>query len=234
MSRTQNPNLALLERTVTQLGEIADDMAFVGGCVTGLLLTDPAAPPIRATKDVDAIVQVISIIEYHGLANRLRQKGFSEDTRESAPICRWITKDVILDVMPTEQNVFGFGNRWYKDAAQQAQDFTLSTGKVIHIITAPFFLVTKFDAFDGRGKSDYVASHDMEDIIAVLDGRPELLGEINRADVTLKGALAQRFKALLLNSRFIDAIPGHLGPTSTSPARFPIILDLIRKIAELT
>ncbi len=42
------------------LGELAEDLVFVGGCATGLLLTDPAAAPVRVTYDVDAIVQVFS------------------------------------------------------------------------------------------------------------------------------------------------------------------------------
>lgn len=56
MHRAQNPNLAILEAAVQRLGALAEEMVFLGGCATGLLLTDAAAPPIRATKDVDAIV----------------------------------------------------------------------------------------------------------------------------------------------------------------------------------
>ncbi len=46
---------------VDQPGDLADEMVFLGGCVTGLLVTDPAAPPFRATDDVDAIVQIFSV-----------------------------------------------------------------------------------------------------------------------------------------------------------------------------
>jgi hypothetical protein len=57
MSRVQNPNLEILTTAVEQLGELVDELVFLGGCATGLLITDPAAPPIRITRDVDAIVQ---------------------------------------------------------------------------------------------------------------------------------------------------------------------------------
>jgi hypothetical protein len=63
--RERNPNLEILELTIAQLEELADEMVFLGGCATGLLITDPAAPPIRATQDVDAIVQVVSKSEYY-------------------------------------------------------------------------------------------------------------------------------------------------------------------------
>jgi hypothetical protein len=65
MTRVQNPNLEILALAVNQLGELADDMVFLGGCATGLLISDPAAPPIRVTRDVDAIVQVLSRAEYY-------------------------------------------------------------------------------------------------------------------------------------------------------------------------
>lgn len=51
MKRSQNPNLEILVLTVDRLGSLAEEMIFVGGCATGLLITDPAAPPIRITRD---------------------------------------------------------------------------------------------------------------------------------------------------------------------------------------
>jgi len=96
--------------TVEQLGDIADQMVFVGGCATGLLITDLAAPPIRVTRDVDAIVQVTSRADYYQLSKELRSQGFSEDMSDDAPICRWVADNVILDVMPLDTDILGFGN----------------------------------------------------------------------------------------------------------------------------
>ena len=92
-----NPNIQILEAAVARLGTMAEKMAFVGGCATGLLLTDPAASPVRATLDVDVIVEVATLARYHWLSDQLRQIGFIDDTSENAPICRWKADDVILD-----------------------------------------------------------------------------------------------------------------------------------------
>lgn len=120
MNRAQNPNLEILELAVSKLGAVADELVFLGGCATGLLLSDPAAPPIRATKDVDAIIELASLTEYHGLSERLRAIGFSEDTSKDAPICRWTSDGILLDVMPTDETLLGFGNRWYQAAFEKA------------------------------------------------------------------------------------------------------------------
>jgi hypothetical protein len=80
----ENPNIQILETTVARLGTMSEMMAFVGGCATGLLLTDAAASPVRATLDVDVIVEVATLARYHWLSGQLRQLGFIEDASEEA------------------------------------------------------------------------------------------------------------------------------------------------------
>lgn len=101
-----NPNIQILEVAAEQLRTLTEEMVFVGGCATGLLLTDPAASPVRATIDVDVLVEVATLAEYHWLSERLRQLGFVEDISDNAPICRWKTHDLILDVMPTDPEIY--------------------------------------------------------------------------------------------------------------------------------
>jgi len=234
MANTQNPNLDILELTIHQLGELADDLVFVGGCATGLLLTDPAAAPVRVTRDVDAIVQVVSQAEYYQFAEKLRGKGFREDAEEDAPMCRWRGETVILDVMPIDPKILGFGSDWYREAQRNATQYPLPSGKVIRLITSPYFLITKLDAFNGRGKGDYMQSHDIEDIVTILDGRPGLLEELENAEPKIKRELASRFEALRQNFRFINAVAGHLAPDEASQARLPRIIETIEVISKLS
>lgn len=72
MRRAANPNIVIMELAVVRLGALADEMVFLGGCATGLLITDPLAPPIRATNDVDVICEVASLMDYQRLSKRLR------------------------------------------------------------------------------------------------------------------------------------------------------------------
>ena len=232
MARDQNPNLEILSLAVEQLGELADQMVFVGGCATGLLITDTAAPPIRVTRDVDAIVQVVSLADYYQLSEKLRARCFVEDTSDDAPLCRWVTENVILDVMPTDPRILGFGNKWYAPAAEKAGKVQLSSGQSIRLVSAPYFLITKLEAFDGRGGGDYLASHDMEDIIAVLDGRPAITDEVKQAEPELAKELSARFQGLLQDSRFVESVSGHMPTDAISQARVSMILKTIKELAE--
>ena len=67
MNRPRNPNLQILALAIDQLGDLADEMVLLGGCATGLLISDPAASTIRATRDVDTIVDVSSRADYYQL-----------------------------------------------------------------------------------------------------------------------------------------------------------------------
>ncbi len=214
------------------LGPLADEMVFLGGCAVGLLLTDPAAPAIRVTQDVDAIVEVTSKIQCHRLSKRLRERGFVEDVSPEAPICRWMAEGVLVDVMPTKTEILGFANTWYAQAFEMAEAVSIPNGKRIRMVTAPYFLATKLEAFHGRGAGDYHFSQDMEDIVAVLDGRPEVVVEAKRSEARLRAFLSESFAALLEDRNFMDALPGHLPPDEASQARLPLILERIRVIAE--
>lgn len=233
MKVTKNPNLERLQLAVEQLEELSDQMVFVGGCATGLLITDEAAPVIRVTKDVDAIVQVVSKAEYYQLSKKLRGKGFKEDMSDGAPLCRWVTDTTILDVMPTEPGVLGFGNKWYTPAVENAQTVILANGKKINMVAAPYFLIAKLEAFDGRGSNDFMMSHDIEDFLAVIDGRPGLQEEIKQSAPELVSELSQRCKNLVKDRRFVEAVAGHMPPDETSQARVSIVLDIVTQISEL-
>lgn len=229
-----NPNLDILIQAVEQLRELADEMVFVGGCATGLLITDKAAPPIRITKDIDAIVQVVSRGDYYQFSDRLRAQGFSEDNSEDAPICRWKSADgILLDVMPIDPEVLGFGNEWYELAMQHAQEFMLPSSQMIKLISAPYFLITKLDAFEGRGENDYLMSHDIEDIIAVFDGRSELIDDVKSAEAGLVTELSKRFSDLLKDSSFLEAVPGHMPADSISQQRVSTVFEAMELIAKL-
>lgn len=100
------------------------------------------------------------------------------------------------------------------------------------MVTAPYFPATKLVAFDGRGKGDYMMSHDMEDIVAVLDGRSETVDEVKRSRQKLRRYLVARFNALLGDRNFLDALPGHLPGDEGSQARLPLIIGRIEVIAK--
>ena len=211
------------------LGDLREDVVFVGGATVGLLITDHAAPTVRPTKDVDVVIEVASYADYQlTIVPRLRESGFRESSEPEAPICAWKVTGVRVDVMPTEGDVLGFTNRWYPGVVQNAEPYSLD-GMTIRVISAPYFLATKFVAFDGRGEDDYYGSHDLEDIVALLDGRPEIVEGVGRVPSDVRGFLIERATALLRDAEFLNALPGHV-----EAGREDTVLERLGRVSRLS
>jgi hypothetical protein len=224
-------NLDLLVEAARLLKPLLGELVFVGGSTTALLITDKAAADVRPTYDVDAIAEISSYAAYADFSERLRKCGFTEDAGEGAPICRWRQKKTILDVMPLDEKILGFSNRWYKPALDSAVEHELGPDLRVRIVTGVYFCATKLEAFAGRGKGDYQSSHDLEDLIAVVDGRAELVKEIHAGSGDVRIYIASEIAKLLATPTFLDALPGYLLPDQASQARVSILLERLKQIA---
>ncbi len=223
-------NLEMLRVAAENLGDLKDELVFVGGCTTELFITDEGAAEPRQTKDVDAIVEASSYTEYINFSEKLKAIGFNEDTSEDAPLCRWVKGITILDVMPLDEESLGFTNRWYRPALETAENREFITGYTIKVVSPVYFCATKMEAFDGRGNNDYLGSHDLEDIIAVIDGREEIAAEIKNASDEVHQYITGKIISWLKNDKFLDALPGHLG-SSSDKSRLGILVKRLKQIA---
>ena len=204
-------SIAMLERAADELTPFLEEIAFVGGATIVLWVTDPAAPEPRPTKDVDVVVEVASRLAWHDFEDRLRAQGLRNDS-SSQVICRWIAgtgdDELLVDVMPTDASILGFENRWQRPALDHAQTVELPSGQAIRAITPPYLVATKLEAWNGRGRGDHLRSHDLEDVIKLVDGREEIVAEVAAAPDDLRSYLSSEIAALLNQPRFDDAIEG--------------------------
>lgn len=225
-----NFNIELLKEVAKRPSPLLREVVFVRGCTTSLFITDEAAPEVRPTFDVDVIAEIRSYADYATFSERLRAIGFREDTSKGAPLCRWVIDEKKLDVMPLEERILGFTNQWYRSAMDTAKEIELEPGLRIRVVTAPFFVATKLEAFRGRGRGDYTSSHDLEDLLTVIDGREAIVAEIASAS-EVRIYIAEQFRIFLETRAFVEALPGYFLPDASSQGRLPILLDRIRKIA---
>jgi hypothetical protein len=205
----------------------------VGGCAAGLLCTSPSAAPLRVTYDVDVVAEVSTLMGYHALEERIAAQGFKRDVSPDAPVCRWRLGNVLVDLMPSEERVLGFANRWYPLAVATATPVKLPSGVKIRLIAAPAFLATKFEAFASRGGGDMMSSHDFEDIINVLAGRPGIEDEAGKAVADLRGYLAARFREVVSHPDFDNTLPGLIAFDALYAERLETVRERIATIAAL-
>lgn len=208
----------LLELAESTLGGIAADVVFIGGASITLWITDPGAPPPRPTKDVDVIVEIATHARYYAFEDRLRSVGFRND---GELICRWHhpASGLVLDAMPTDAALLGFANGWGSKAFPHAVEASLPNGRRIRAIPPAFPVATKLEAFQGRGNGDLRGSRDFTDIVALVDGREELIAEINAAPANLREYVRERLLTLLTDPALIDGVRAQMLPDEASQRR---------------
>lgn len=188
--------------------DICSKVAFVGGCTTGLLLTDSfSLEQVRHTEDVDLIVNVVGHLEWADFQAKLRERGFKDSiSDDGSPICAMNLYKLRVDFMPDDPKILGFSNRWYPEALKNAKDHKMADGVIIRLITPEYFVATKLEAYNGRGNNDPLSSQDIEDILNIFDGRHSLVEEIGSASVELKSYISEQLSKLLRNDDFAYAV----------------------------
>ena len=229
MSSNADHNYELIEFVAEGLGEaFLVEVAFVGGCTTAMLVTDPVVlDDIRFTDDVDLVIELAGISAWQQLTERLSARNF-KITGEDEVNCRFRFNDIVVDVMPSDPEVLGYANRWFVEGLARADKFTLPSGTVIQIFKPTYFLATKLEAFSGRGGGDPYHK-DVEDIIILIDGRPELLEEVRQAESELKEFITTGVRALRRLGG-IDYVIESSGSVQANPGRGQIIHGRMKEL----
>lgn len=225
-------NSFMLQTVARGLGNLKEEMVFVGGAVAELYADDPAASDIRPTIDVDCVIEIHSRTEHAKLEADLRAKGFANDTMQGAPICRFVYQGIKVDVMPTEEKFLGFSNRWYSEGIKNKIIKTLPDGTLIFVFSPEYYLATKFEAHNSRGGIDLRQSHDFEDIIYILGNCKDIVSTIENACDSVKDYLVNECQNLLKNKGLTEGITSALSFDSGGD-RPEIIQQLIRTIAAM-
>ncbi len=214
------------------LEDLLDEVVFIGGAVAELYATRAGSGDIRVTLDVDCVIEISSLKEYHALERIIESKGFQHDNSPGAPICRWNYKGIAIDIMPTHEEVLGFSNSWYIQGIKHKVSFELPDGTIIFIFTPDLYLASKIEAFKQRGGKDLRQSHDFEDIIFLLENNIEITAHILASGSQVKMYLAQEFKHLLSRKDLEEGVESAL-PYGSDSDGVEKILELMETVAGL-
>jgi len=229
-------NIAMIEHVARALGDLKDKMVFVGGSVAELYADFPEISDIRPTLDVDCVVDIqisSNYADYAKLEEELRKLGFQNDTRENAPICRKIYQGIIVDFMPVNSDILGFSNRWYADGIENKISTILPSGTTIYMLSAEYYLATKFEAMNSRGGKDIRGSHDWEDIVFLMNNCEKLTTDVKQcANIQLIKYIKEQFNNLLKNGNTREIIYSVL-PYTSEEENIDEILKIMKEIANI-
>jgi hypothetical protein len=142
-------------------------------------------------------------------AGAIESQGFSENINDTV-ICRMRLGSLIVDFMPDDPGILGFSNRWYGKGIETADRYGLTETLEIRCRAPALFVATKLEAYRGRGNNDLYTSRDAEDILLVVDGREELIGEVAAADKEVRAFIGEHLDAIVKNLDFGDFLAGNI------------------------
>ncbi len=206
--------LQMLETVTVALDDdLRERLVFVGGCTTALFITDPITlEDVRTSDDVDLIVDLAAPQRGRGCKRFYVSAALPSPLRmPSSAACGFGALKV--DFMPDDETILGFSNRWYAKGIETAVVQALTPEIDIRLLTPPLFLATKLEAYQGRGDDDPIGSRDLEDFLLIVDGREELLGEVQNADEDIKSFIAEVLRTFHGRYDFDNFLEGNIsGP----------------------
>lgn len=219
MSR-QN-NITRIKAVHNALRALNKDVVYIGGAVVSLY-ADGITYDVRPTDDVDVLVEVYTRVDYALLEEQLREIGFKNDTTANF-VGRFILPGILVDIMPTEETILGFSNKWYREGFASSIQYEIDSEHTINIFQTPYFIASKIEAFKARGKNAYGEydgrfSSDFEDIIYVLENRRAIWNEMNMASEGVREYLIKEFDKMLKHpdiEEWIDSTAGFSSPPMT-------------------
>ena len=220
-------NRAVVQKIALALGELNERVVFVGGAVVSLYIDDPAADDVRPTKDLDISLEIASIAELEELRVLLNKKGFVQSHNDDV-MCRFRFEDVKVDVMATRAIDWAPANPWFAPGFKKKQIYALEAVK-IWLLPLPYFLATKYSAFDSRGRKDPRTSHDFEDIVYLLNYTSTLKEQVVQSDREVKAYLQECFTEIINSDILQEAILGNLF-YEEQKTRYPKIISDLKAI----
>jgi hypothetical protein len=154
------------------------------------------------------------------------------DRLPSSPHAQRRGRRPVAEAQRSQAGILGFDNHWQGAGAPQATERALPSGTVIRALSPPYLLATKLEAFKGRGNGDFLGSRDFADIIALVDGREELVDEVAAADQDVRRYVAREVSLLLAAPRIADGLFGAMRADPASQQRAEsVVLHALRSIA---
>ncbi len=220
-------NRKATSRVAVALGDLNEDVVYVGGAMVSLYIDDPAAEDVRPTKDIDITLEIANVGELEKLRVALEDKGFVQSAEDDV-ICRFRLKEIKVDVMSTTEVGWAPANPWFESGFENSITIEIENVE-IRILTLPYFLATKFAAFEGRGGRDPRMSHDFEDIVYLLNYTSNFREQIQESNPEVQKYLKEQFSSIRDKANMQEAIIANLYHEDQQ-VRFDRIMNEIKEL----
>lgn len=223
----RNSNRELIEVIALGLDDLLPEVVFIGGAVTELYApVDASIEEVRATDDVDCVIQVATRLDMAAFEEKLRRRKFVNDQTK---IMRWKYAGITVDVMPDDEKILGFSSPWYSEGIKHSITYNLNKDLSIRIFTLPYFLASKFTALFDRGMKDLRLSKDLEDIVFCFFYCGDISEEINQAPDDVRKYISESIRRITEEPVIAEAIYAVLPGGEVNEENMNLVLERLKR-----
>jgi hypothetical protein len=175
---------------------------FAGGCAMALYASDEKAQRAPA-QWLDVIANSQTEMEYGGLCVALRESGFME-VQGPEGRSRWIFGPLEVHVWNVESRYSPFSSRFIQEAFKAPRRYPLD-GEKLKILHPAYLLALKLEAFQLRGMNNFQSSIDLDDLIYVINARPELPFDLKLTTAPIRSFITKGLAELKTKQNFQQA-----------------------------
>lgn len=194
-----------IREVALRLDSLLEDVVFVGGSVVALYADDPAATEARPTDDIDIVVGITARSAFSLFEEKIRQLGF-KNVIDSAFIGRYKINEIIVDVMPINEDILGFTNKWYKEGIGKSFLYKIDDEVSVRLMPFHYFIASKIEAHNSRNKGDLRQSKDFEDIVYSFDNKLDPLTDLQQASGDVDAYLKEEMNNLMEDINFHEGV----------------------------
>lgn len=208
-------------------------VVFTGRQVVPYLETSAVAAVARPTFAADSIVRVLSTGALDRLAADLRRLGLAHGAR-TATTDRWVVNEnVTLDFTFVSEDESDPGTVWLAYASLLTMAVNVGTAEQplsVRITGAPALVALDWAAYRASGESA-LDSGELEDIVALVARRAELVREIGAAPLELRTFVAEETRRFLATDSAPHVIRSAVPDARQLPAVAARVMERLRAIA---
>ncbi|MEM7373469.1 MAG: nucleotidyl transferase AbiEii/AbiGii toxin family protein [Bacteroidota bacterium] len=227
-------HLELLQTVAKGFGDLNQKITFVGGAVLNLYITDEAAPEFRPSGDIDCLLNLPALLDHFQWEKMLIERGFVKHPGVEGPTCRWTYEGIPLTISPIQGQVelLGYRNIWYEEGLFHSLIYSLPNGNTIRIFHPAYYTAAKVNAFLDRGQENVRHSEDFQDLVFLVENRPELSEDVAKAFHEVRSYVRSHFRRFLAYPDLEEGLYYAL-PIGADYEHVQKIVKLMRKVAAM-
>ncbi len=223
--------LLLLETVARGFGDLVKNVVFVGGATLDLYVDEHAALQSRTRGIQDCILGSLALPDYAMWQNWLVERGFEKRESLDRFRYRWVYEGHTLQILAQNKDSLGFDYRWFDEGIFHASRYELPNGMQIKAFSPVYFIAAKIESFVRTSGGDFRMSEDFEDIVFVLENRPEIGREMVSAFHEVRQYIQQHFQRFLLSPLLEEGLYNVL-PHDVHEAHIQGILQLMQEVVD--